>query len=37
MYEKGKFLYEMEEKQFSIQKMEILQEKYIQKKIQENA
>ena len=37
MYEKGKFLYEMEEKQFSMQKMEILQEKYIQKKIQENA
>ena len=34
---KGKFLHEMEEKQFSIQKMEIIQEKYIQKKIQENA
>lgn len=37
MDEKGKFLHEMEEKQFSIQKMEVLQEKYIQKKIQENA
>lgn len=35
--EKGKFLHEMEEKQFSIKKMEVLQEKYIQKKIQENA
>ncbi len=32
--EKGKFLHEMEEKQFSIQKMEILQGKYIQKKVQ---
>lgn len=37
MDEKCKFLHEMEEKQFSIQKMEIIQEKYIQKKIQENA
>ena len=34
---KGKFLQEIEEKQFCIQKMEVLQEKYIQKKIQENA
>lgn len=31
---KGKFLHEMEEKQFCIQKMEVLQEKYLQKKIQ---
>lgn len=37
MYEKGKFLHEMEEKQFSIQKMEILQEKYISRKVQKNA
>lgn len=34
---KGKFLHEMEEKQFNIQKMEVLQEKYIQKRVQENA
>lgn len=34
---KGKFLHEIEEKQFCIQKMEVLQEKYIQKKVQENA
>ena len=34
---KSKFLHEMEEKQFDIQKMEVLQEKYIQKKVQENA
>ena len=37
MDEKQKFLHEMEEKQFSIQKMEIIQEKYMQRKIQENA
>lgn len=36
LYEKAKFLHEMEEKQFSIQKMEILQQKYIQKEIQES-
>ena len=34
---KGKFLHEMEEKQFCIQKMEVLQEKYLQKKIQKSA
>ncbi|MCI9246632.1 MAG: YigZ family protein [Clostridia bacterium] len=34
---KGKFLHKIEEKQFCIQKMEVLQEKYIQKKVQENA
>lgn len=34
---KSKFLHEMEEKQFDIQKMEVLQEKYIQKRVQENA
>lgn len=34
---KEKFLHEIEEKQFCIQKMEVLQEKYIQKKVQENA
>ena len=33
---KGKFLHEMEEKQFCILKMEVLEEKFIQKKIQEN-
>jgi len=32
---KDDFLHEMEEKQFPIQKMEVLQKKYIQKKIQE--
>lgn len=31
---KSKFLHEIEEKQFCIQKMEVLQEKYLQKKIQ---
>lgn len=34
MDKKGKFLHEIEEKQFCIQKLEILREKYIQKKIQ---
>lgn len=37
MDEKQKFLHEMEEKQISIPKMEIIQEKYIQRKIQEDA